>query len=41
MKEDGFGNWLWQRKWLVLKEQSLAIHKSEVRPSLLTLSAAD
>ena len=33
MKEDGFGNWLWQRKWLVLKEQGLNIHKSEVRRS--------
>jgi hypothetical protein len=30
MKEDGFGNWLWQRKWLVLKEQILSFHKSEV-----------
>ena len=41
MKEDGFGNWLWQRKWLVLKELSLAIHKSEVRASRLSLSTAD
>ena len=31
MKEDSFGNWLFQRKWLVLKEQTLSIHKSEVR----------
>ena len=31
MKEDGFGNWLWQRKWLVLKEQTLSVHRSEVR----------
>lgn len=30
MKEDGFGNWLFQRKWLVLKEQTLSIHKNEV-----------
>jgi len=30
MKEEGFGNWIFQRKWLVLREQSLAIHKSEV-----------
>ncbi|KAF8200262.1 STE/STE20/PAKA protein kinase [Pholiota molesta] len=29
MKEDSFGNWLFQRKWLVLKEQTLSIHKSE------------
>ncbi|PPQ78562.1 hypothetical protein CVT25_011773 [Psilocybe cyanescens] len=32
MKEDGFGNWLFQRKWLVLKEQMLSIHKSESSP---------
>jgi len=31
MKEDSFGNWLFQRKWLVLKEQILSIHKNEVR----------
>lgn len=30
MKDDSFGNWLFQRKWLVLKEQTLSIHKSEV-----------
>lgn len=30
MKEEGFGNWIFQRKWLVLREQSLTIHKSEV-----------
>ncbi|PPQ96629.1 hypothetical protein CVT26_010668 [Gymnopilus dilepis] len=32
MKEDSFGNWLFQRKWLVLKEQTLSIHKSETSP---------
>lgn len=30
MKEDSFGNWLFQRKWFVLKEEALSIHKSEV-----------
>jgi len=30
MKEEGFGNWIFQRKWLVLREQSLTVHKSEV-----------
>jgi protein-serine/threonine kinase len=32
MKDDsfGFGNWIFQRKWLVLKEASLSIHKNEV-----------
>jgi hypothetical protein len=34
MKEDSFGNWLFQRKWLVLKEQTLSIHKSEVSTPL-------
>ncbi|KDR78111.1 hypothetical protein GALMADRAFT_224500 [Galerina marginata CBS 339.88] len=32
MKEEGFGNWLFTRKWLVLKEQILSIHKSESAP---------
>ena len=31
VKEDGFAtSWLWRPKWLVLKEQTLSIHKSEV-----------
>ena len=30
IKEDGFASWLWRPKWLVLKEQTLAIHKTEV-----------
>ncbi|KAF9477419.1 Pkinase-domain-containing protein [Pholiota conissans] len=32
MKEDSFGNWLFQRKWLVLRDQTLSIHKSEAAP---------
>ncbi|KIM42048.1 hypothetical protein M413DRAFT_27572 [Hebeloma cylindrosporum] len=32
MKEEGFGNWIFQRKFLVLREQSLSIHKSETSP---------
>ena len=31
VKEEGFASWLWKAKWLVLKEQTLTIHKSEVR----------
>lgn len=31
IKEDGFASWLWRPKWLVLKEQTLSIHKTEVR----------
>lgn len=30
VKEDGIVSWLWRPKWLVLKEQTLSIHKSEV-----------
>lgn len=31
LKEEGFGNWLFNRRYLILREQSLAIHKNEVR----------
>ncbi|TFK17813.1 STE/STE20/PAKA protein kinase [Coprinopsis marcescibilis] len=41
MKEDGFGNWLWQRKWLVLKEQSLSVHKNENAPQQTTIYLRD
>jgi len=30
MKDDSFGNWIFQRKWLILKEATLTIQKSEV-----------
>lgn len=30
IKEDGFASWLWKAKWLILKEQTLTIHKNEV-----------
>lgn len=30
IKEDGFASWMWKAKWMVLKEQTLSIHKSEV-----------
>jgi hypothetical protein len=31
VKEDGtFASWIWKLKWLVLKEQTLTIHKNEV-----------
>ena len=30
IKEDGFASWLWKAKWLVLRDQSLSIHKNEV-----------
>ncbi|KAF8272683.1 hypothetical protein EI94DRAFT_206094 [Lactarius quietus] len=28
-KEDAFASWIWREKWLVLKEQSLSVHKNE------------
>ena len=30
-KEDAFASWIWREKWLVLKEQTLSVHKNEVR----------
>lgn len=30
VKEDGLVSWLWNRKWLVLRDQSLTFHKNEV-----------
>ena len=30
IKEEGFTSFLWRPRWLVLKEQSLLIHKNEV-----------
>ncbi|KAH7922274.1 Pkinase-domain-containing protein [Leucogyrophana mollusca] len=29
LKQDGFTSWLWTPRWLVLKEQTLSIYKSE------------
>jgi serine/threonine-protein kinase CLA4 len=34
VKEDGFASWMWKVKWLILKEQTLTIHKSEVSPPI-------
>lgn len=35
VKEDGLVSWLWRPKYLVLKEQTLSIHKNEVRSNYL------
>ncbi|KJA26516.1 hypothetical protein HYPSUDRAFT_132749 [Hypholoma sublateritium FD-334 SS-4] len=32
IKEEGFANWLFTRKYLVLKEQTLSIHRNEQSP---------
>jgi hypothetical protein len=40
VKEDGtFASWIWKVKWLVLKEMTLTLHKSEVRSSVLSMGA--
>lgn len=31
VKEDGLVSWLWRPKWLILKDQTLSIHRNEVR----------
>ncbi|EGO28770.1 hypothetical protein SERLADRAFT_359952 [Serpula lacrymans var. lacrymans S7.9] len=41
IKEDGFASWLWTRKWLVLKEQTLSIHKSESAPQQSVIALKD
>ncbi len=39
IKEDGLVSWLWRPKWLVLKDQTLSIHKNEAsHPSLYSLA---
>ncbi|KAH8929375.1 Pkinase-domain-containing protein [Atractiella rhizophila] len=37
IKEDGLRSWIWSKKWLVLKEQTLYIHKSDtvLQPSAI------
>ncbi|KAI9509925.1 Pkinase-domain-containing protein [Russula earlei] len=31
-KEDAFASWIWREKWLILREQSLSVHKNETAP---------
>jgi hypothetical protein len=31
VKEDGLRAWIWSKRWLVLREQTLSFYKSEVR----------
>lgn len=31
VKEEGFASLFWRPKWLILREQTLAFHKNEVR----------
>ncbi|KZT21791.1 Pkinase-domain-containing protein [Neolentinus lepideus HHB14362 ss-1] len=41
IKEDGFASWLWREKWLVLKEQTLSIHKNESMPQQSVINLRD
>ncbi|KAJ3503788.1 hypothetical protein NLJ89_g8274 [Agrocybe chaxingu] len=41
LKEDSFGNWLFQRKHLILKDQTLSIHKSESGPPQVIIHLRD
>lgn len=34
VKEDGLRAWIWSKRWLVLREQTLSFHKSEVSLTL-------
>ncbi|TFK33091.1 kinase-like domain-containing protein [Crucibulum laeve] len=41
IKEDGFASWIWKMKWLVLKEQTLSIHKNESSPQQSVILLSD
>ncbi|KAF9468394.1 kinase-like domain-containing protein [Collybia nuda] len=42
IKEEGtFASWIWKLKWLVLKEQTLTIHKSENSPQQTVILLRD
>ncbi|THU83330.1 PBD-domain-containing protein [Dendrothele bispora CBS 962.96] len=42
VKEDGtFASWIWKAKWLILKEQTLSLHKSEGAPQQSVIMLKD
>ncbi|KAK7455894.1 hypothetical protein VKT23_010932 [Stygiomarasmius scandens] len=42
IKEDGtFASWIWKLKWLILKEETLSIHKSETSPQQSVIKLQD
>ncbi|CAL1697571.1 unnamed protein product [Somion occarium] len=41
VKEDGLVSWLWRPKYLVLKEQTLSIHKNESAPTQTLINLSD
>ncbi|KAF9002393.1 Pkinase-domain-containing protein [Hymenopellis radicata] len=40
-EEGGFASWIWKLKWLVLKEQTLSLHKSENSPQQTVVRLQD
>lgn len=41
VKEEGLTSWIWSRRWMVLKEQTLSFHKNESAPSSTLLWLRD
>ncbi|QRV99459.1 P21 activated kinase [Ceratobasidium sp. AG-Ba] len=41
VKEEGLTSWIWSRRWMVLKEQTLSFHKNETAPSSTLLWLRD
>lgn len=39
VKEDGLRAWIWSKRWLVLREQTLTFYKNEVHLLSLSISA--
>ena len=37
VKEDGIRSWIWSKRWLALREQTLTFHKNEVSGARLAL----
>ncbi|KAF8638148.1 hypothetical protein AX14_010224 [Amanita brunnescens Koide BX004] len=40
-EEGGFSSWLWKTKWMVLREQTISIHKSEFSPPQVIIYLRD
>jgi hypothetical protein len=37
VKEDGIRSWIWSKRWLALREQTLTFHKNEVSEAMVTI----
>lgn len=40
VKEDGIRSWIWSKRWLVLRDQTLTFHKNEVSDDAMSSSMA-